>query len=104
MAFGLELVVSVFLLVGSFFALMGSVGLFRFRDFFMRLHGPAKATTLGVGGVLVASMLYFSFTTGSLRLHELLVTLFLVISAPVSAYMLSIAAKKEASRERSERH
>lgn len=104
MAFGLELVVSVFLLVGSFFALMGSVGLFRFRDFFMRLHGPAKATILGVGGVLVASMLYFSFTTGSLRLHELLVTLFLVISAPVSAYMLSIAAKKEASRERSERH
>lgn len=104
MAFGLELVVSVFLLTGSFFALMGSVGLFRFRDFFMRLHGPAKATTLGVGGVLVASMLYFSFATGSLRLHELLVTLFLVISAPVSAYMLSIAAKKEASRERSERH
>lgn len=104
MAFGLELVVSVFLLAGSFFALMGSVGLFRFRDFFMRLHGPAKATTLGVGGVLVASMLHFSFATGSLRLHELLVALFLVISAPVSAYMLSIAAKKEASRERSERH
>lgn len=100
----LQLVVAFFLLTGSFFALMGSIGLWRFGDFFMRLHGPAKATTLGVGCVLIASMLYFSFTTGSLRLHELLVTLFLVISAPVSAYMLSMAAKKEAGRARRERH
>lgn len=104
MSFGLQLVVAFFLLTGSFFALVGSIGLWRFRDFYMRLHGPAKATTLGVGGVLVASMLYFTFTTGSLRLHELLVTLFLIISAPVSAYMLSLAAKKEASRERGQRH
>lgn len=100
----LQLVVAFFLLIGSFFALMGSIGLWRFKDFFMRLHGPAKATTLGVGCVLIASMFYFSFTTGSLRLHELLVTLFLVISAPVSAYMLSMAAKKEAGRPRRERH
>lgn len=104
MSFGLQLVVAFFLLAGSFFALIGSIGLWRFGDFYMRLHGPAKATTLGVGGVLIASMLYFSFTTGSLRLHELLVTLFLIISAPVSAYMLSLAAKKEASRERGQRH
>ena len=103
MPFVLQLIVAFFLLAGSFFALMGSIGLWRFNDFFMRLHGPAKATTLGVGSVLIASMLYFSFTTGSLRLHELLITLFLVISAPVSAYMLSIAAKKEAGRERSAR-
>ena len=104
MSFGLQLIVAFFLLAGSFFAPMGSIGLLRFRDLYMRLHGPAKATTLGVGCVLIASMLYFSFTTGSLRLHELLVTLFLVISAPVSAYMLSIAAKKEAGRERRERY
>lgn len=103
MSLGLQLIVAFFLLTGSFFALMGSIGLFRFGDFFMRLHGPAKATTLGVGGVLIASMLYFSFTQGQLHLHELLVTLFLIISAPVSAYMLSIAAKKEAGRARNER-
>lgn len=104
MSFTLQLVVAFFLLTGSFFALMGSIGLLRFRGFYMRLHGPAKATTLGVGGVLIASMLYFTFTTGSLRLHELLVTLFLIISAPVSAYMLSMAARKEASREHNQRH
>lgn len=95
MSFWIELLICFFLLVGSFFALVGSIGLFRFKDFYMRLHGPAKATTLGVGGVLIASMLYFSFAQGSLLVHELLVTLFLVISAPVSAYMLSAAAKRK---------
>lgn len=91
----LELLICFFLLVGSFFALVGSIGLFRFRDFYMRLHGPAKATTLGVGGILIASMLFFSFGHRGLLVHELLVTLFLVISAPVSAYMLSAAAKRK---------
>lgn len=91
----LELVICFFLLLGSFFALVGSIGLFRFNDFYMRLHGPAKATTLGVGGILIASMLFFSFSEGRLLVHELLVTLFLVISAPVSAYMLSAAAKRK---------
>lgn len=94
MSFFVELVVCFFLLVGSFFALVGSIGLLRFKDFYMRLHGPAKATTLGVGGILIASMIYFSFAHGGLLVHELLVTLFLVISAPVSAYMLSAAAKR----------
>ncbi len=55
-----ELLASLFLVVGGVFALIGSIGLARLPDLFMRLHGPAKATTLGVGGILVASMLHFS--------------------------------------------
>ena len=51
-----ELAVAVLLLVGSFFTLVGSIGLVRLPDFFMRLHGPTKATTLGVGGVLLAAI------------------------------------------------
>lgn len=94
MSIWVELLVCFFLLVGSFFALVGSIGLFRFKDFYMRLHAPAKATTLGVGGILIASILYFSFSQGGLLVHELLVTLFLVISAPVSTYMLSAAGKR----------
>ena len=97
MNFWVELLICFFLLTGSFFALSGAIGLVRFRDFFMRLHGPSKATSLGVGGVLIAPMLYFSFSRGELVLHELLVTLFLVISAPVSAYMLAAAARRKLS-------
>lgn len=88
----LELVISFFLLVGAGFALVGSIGLARLPDFYMRLHGPTKATTLGVGGTLVGSMLYFSVKAGQLSVHELLVALFLFITAPVSANLMARAA------------
>lgn len=91
----IEYIVAFFLLVGSAFALVGSIGLYRFPDFFMRLHGPAKSTTLGVGCVLIASMLYFSSKDQGLHIHELLITLFLMLSAPVSAYMLAKAAVQQ---------
>ncbi|WP_194839759.1 cation:proton antiporter, partial [Pseudomonas aeruginosa] len=48
--------------------------------------------TLGVGGVIVASLIYFSNRQAGISLHELLISLFLFISAPVSAYMLAKAA------------
>jgi monovalent cation/proton antiporter MnhG/PhaG subunit len=43
--------------IAAFFLLVGAIGLARLPDFFMRLHAPTKASTLGVGGVLIASML-----------------------------------------------
>ena len=87
----LDALVSFFLVLGGCFALAGSIGLVRLRDFFMRLHAPTKATTLGVGGMLVASMLYFA-GHGALGVRELLITLFLFVSAPDSANVLAKAA------------
>lgn len=92
MATWLEYLVSFFLLSGAFFALVGSFGLARLPDFYMRLHGPAKATTLGVGGVIIGSVIYFSVTTKSISLHELLIALFLLITAPISAHIVAKAA------------
>jgi multicomponent K+:H+ antiporter subunit G len=86
----IEFVVSAFLLIGSFFVLVGAIGLARLPDFFMRLHAPTKATTLGVGGMLIASMAHF-LALGAPSVHELLITLFLFVTAPVSAYMLARA-------------
>ncbi|MBA4289941.1 MAG: Na+/H+ antiporter subunit G [Pseudomonas sp.] len=98
MAFWIEALVALFLLLGSLFALVGAIGLYRLPDFFMRLHGPTKATTLGVGGMVLASMLYFSTQGNGLSLHELLITLFLFITAPVSAHMLAKAALQQKLR------
>ena len=92
MSIAIEVLVSVALLVGAAFALIGSWGLAKLPDFYMRLHGPSKASTLGVGGMLIASMLYFWFHEGKISLHELLITLFMIISTPVSAHMLAKAA------------
>jgi multicomponent K+:H+ antiporter subunit G len=86
----LEVMTSVLLLIGAFFILVGSIGLVRLPEFFMRLHAPTKASTLGVGGVLLASMVY-AFNE-SLLIHELIITLFVFVTAPVSAHLLSQAA------------
>lgn len=87
----LDIIISIFLVLGAGFALVGSIGLVRLPDFYTRLHGPTKATTLGLGGLLIASMIYFS-SRGDVSLHELLVTLFLFMTAPVSAHLLAKAA------------
>jgi multicomponent K+:H+ antiporter subunit G len=93
-----QVVIIVLLLVGGLFALVGAIGLVRFRDFYMRLHAPTKATTLGVGGVLLAAMVV-SALQGTFSVAELLITLFVFITAPVSANLLAQAAlhRREAS-------
>ena len=87
----LDLITVALLLLGSGFVLIGSIGLARLPDIFTRLHAPTKATTLGVGSILLGSIIYFSVRQG-LSLHEVLVTLFLFLTAPVSAHLISRAA------------
>ena len=87
----LEWLLAALLVLGGMFTLFGAIGLVRFPDFYMRLHAPTKATTLGVGGLLLASM-GLSWATGGYGLHELLITLFLFVTAPVSANLLAQAA------------
>ena len=84
--------IAAMLLVSAFTALIGSFALVRFSDFYKCLHGPTKATTLGVGGVLIASAIYFSVRGPGLSVHEFLITLFLFLTAPVSAHLLVKAA------------
>ena len=87
----LQALIAALLVVAGVFALVGAVGMLRFPDFFMRLHAPTKATTLGVGGVLLASMV-LSWARGSFGVHELLITIFLFVTAPISASLLAKAA------------
>ena len=89
----IDLLASVLVVIGVVFALVGSLGLAKLSDFLKRLHGPTKASTLGVGCVLIASMLYFAGTGGPV-LHELLITLFVFLTAPVSAHLLIKAAMR----------
>jgi multicomponent K+:H+ antiporter subunit G len=87
-----DTLLAVLVLTGAIFTFIGSLGLARLRDFYTRLHGPTKATTLGVGCLLIASALFFSLRDDGISLHEVLVTLFLFITAPVSAHLLAKAA------------
>ncbi|MAA70594.1 MAG: Na+/H+ antiporter subunit G [Bermanella sp.] len=92
MEFWIELLISVLIVAGAVFVFVGSLGLVKLPDFYTRLHGPTKATTLGMGCLLVASMTLVTNQNGFLSLHELLITLFLLITAPVTAHMLAKTA------------
>jgi len=91
MAHILDLLIAALIVLGGAFALIGSWGLARLPSLMARLHGPTKATTLGVGGCLIASMLYFPTHGMEFSVHGLLVTLFLFITAPISANMVAKA-------------
>lgn len=83
----LDYLVLASLLAGAFFTLVGSIGLMRLPDFRSRLHAPTKATTLGAAGILLAAALYFA-DRGDPGARELLILLFLFMTAPVSAFLL----------------
>ncbi|OOT84721.1 Na+/H+ antiporter subunit G [Acinetobacter baumannii] len=87
----MEIIVSIFLVFGAFFMLVGSVGMVRLPDLFMRLHAPTKSSTLGLGSFLIASMIFFAFQ-GRFGFAELLITLLAFITAPVSANLIAQAA------------
>jgi multicomponent K+:H+ antiporter subunit G len=95
----MELVIAFLLLSAAFFGLVGSFGLLKLPDEMTRLHAPTKATTLGVGGVLIASMLYFAAFEGKLSFHELMITLFLFLSAPIVAFFIARAHLRQSIAE-----
>ena len=82
----------VLLIFGGLLVVIGSLGLLRMPNFYARMHPPTMGTTLGTGCVLIASMLVSSAVAGRPVLHELLITLFLVMTTPVSAITLMSAA------------
>ncbi|KAB7768586.1 Na+/H+ antiporter subunit G [Xanthomonas maliensis] len=87
-----EYLLSALLMVGTFFILVGAFGLVKLSDFFKRLHAPTKASTLGVGCVLLASVGYHLFLGVDPQPRELLITVFLFITAPISAHLMAKAA------------
>jgi multicomponent K+:H+ antiporter subunit G len=86
-----DITISALLIAGAAFVLIGSWGLAKLGRFLTRIHGPSKATTLGASCLLAASVLWFG-VRGAWTLHELLIAVFLFITAPVAAHMLIKAA------------
>jgi multicomponent K+:H+ antiporter subunit G len=87
----MEFIIALHIVIGAVFVLVGSFGLMKLPDLMSRLHGPSKATTLGVGGCLIASILFFSVSEGRLSIQEILITFFLFLTAPVTANFIAKA-------------
>ena len=90
---------TLLLIAAGLLTLIGAMGLVRLPDFFARMHPPTMGTTLGTGCVLIASMLVSSAIEQRPVVHELLITLFIVMTAPVTAMLLMRAAVFRAERK-----
>ena len=83
---------ALLLVCGGLLTVVGSLGLLRLNAFYARIHAPTMGSTLGTGCVLIASMLVSSALAGRPVIHELLITVFLLVTLPVTAMLLMRAA------------
>lgn len=85
-----EVIVSIFLILGAVIRLLSSIGLVRFGDVFLRMHASTKASTLGIGFILVGTAVHFGEPLITIKLVALLVIYF--FSAPTGTQVLAHAA------------
>lgn len=84
--------VGVLLLASGVIVLVAALGLLRLPSFFLRMHAPALASTLGAWLVTFASILHFSSRGQGIALHVWLIIIVLSITAPVTTIVLARAA------------
>ena len=84
--------VALLLVLGATIILAGALGLLRLRTFYQRIHGPAITVTLGAGCLLLASMIYFTVAQSRLVIHEIIIAVFILLTAPVVAMTIMRAA------------
>lgn len=87
---GLYYLAGVLLIVGALFSLLAVIGILRLPDLYTRMHAASKAGTVGSGLVLVAIALV-AFD-GAVILRALVGIVFFMLTAPISAHLLSRSA------------
>ncbi|TMW73897.1 Na+/H+ antiporter subunit G [Alteribacter natronophilus] len=88
----IEVIVSIFILIGAALSALGSFGIMRFPDVYGRLHAATKSATLGVISIMIGVFLYFLVVQGDFVGKFLLTILFVFLTAPVAGFMISKSA------------
>jgi len=86
--FWADLLGSLLLISGGLLTLIGSLGLLRLPNLFARMHGVTLGNTLGLGCVLLASILIASIHAERFVFQEVLITLFMISTSPVTTILL----------------
>lgn len=86
----MEILAGVFVLSGSFFALIAAIGILRLPDVLVRMHASTKAGTLACGLILLGVALVFGEFTISFRC--IAIVTFMILTAPVASHMIGRAA------------
>lgn len=92
LAFGLEATVAALLALSGILVVISSIGFCGLPDFFLRMHPPALAYTLGSWSVALAGILHFSTLESRVVLHPALISILLCITVPVTTTLLARVA------------
>jgi len=84
--------VVLFVVVGAAFLAVGTIGILRLPNVYNRMHATSKATTLGAASAALAGVVRFG--PGDEGLTALVTVLFLFLTAPTGAHMISRAAER----------
>jgi multicomponent Na+:H+ antiporter subunit G len=85
-----DIFIVFFLASGTFFFLVGVIGLLRMPDVFTRMHATTKCDTMGAGLIFLGLMLWKGFTLVTLMMF--LVLLFIWITNPTAAHYIAKSA------------
>ena len=80
----------VLLIAGSFFSIVGAIGMLRMPDVFTRMHAASVTETLGVALILLGLMLQSGLNLVSAKLLMLGVLIF--IAVPTATHAIAHAA------------
>ncbi len=81
---------AILLVLGALFMLVAGLGVLRFSDIYLRMHAATKAPSLGV--LLMISGIIVYFGDFWLAVKGVLIILFIFITTPIGAHMLSRVA------------
>ncbi len=87
----LDIVSSILLMTGIFFGFSGAVGLFRFPDFFTRVHAASITDSIAVILIIAGLLLQTSFDLNTAKLMFIL--MFLMITSPTASHALAKSAR-----------
>jgi multicomponent Na+:H+ antiporter subunit G len=85
----IELLASLFLLIGCLFMLVASLGVYRMPDLLTRMHATTKSGVLGASLIMCGVMLFFG--ESSVTLKALAVMAFTTLTSPIAAHAIGRA-------------
>lgn len=88
----IEIIASFFIIAGTFFIFVSSIGLLRLRDVYSRTHAGGKSSTLGVMSIMTGAVIFFLVTQGNFNFKLLLTILFIFMTAPLAALAVNRSA------------
>jgi len=86
----IEWLVNFLALAGAFFVFVAGLGTWRLPDIYLRIHAATKASSLGMGLLLLG--IIFMEPSIAVIIKSILMIFFIFLTAPVAAHMISRAA------------